>query len=126
MIGWLAMRKRGSDKLKDDFTVWSIGCIAYAVQAALALFRHHHQVEADYVEDGLPSEVSDYSSVPMALADARFEALLYYALAMNTLFFSFWYKFELVNSVWRVLGGSQPAKTTEARHEKGSTNTSRR
>ncbi len=107
-IGMMASKKSASATLKDDFTTWGIGAIAYAVQGALALFRHHHQVESDYVEDGLPSEVSAYgSNVPMALADARFEVYVGYMLAMNTLFFCFWFKQEFVNTLWRWMGGAE-------------------
>lgn len=105
-IAWMASKKSASATRKDDFITWGIGAIAYAVQAALALFRHHHQDEADYVEDGLPSEVSAYSSVPMALADARFEVYVGYMLAMNTLFFCFFFKQEFANTLWRWIGGS--------------------
>lgn len=113
-IGMMASKKSGSAELKDDFTTWGIGMLAYAVQGALALFRHHHQTESDYVEDGLPSEVNDYAgNVPMALADARFEAIMFYALAMNTLFCSFWFKQELVNSLWRWMSGGKKSDSSD-------------
>lgn len=105
-IACMASKKNASATLKDDFITWGIGGIAYAVQGALALFRHHHQVESDYVEDGLPSEVADYTSIPMALSDARFEVFLGYVLAMNTLFACFWFKQEAANTLWRWFGGS--------------------
>lgn len=100
-IAMMAYQRKASEELKNDFITWGIGAIAYAVQSALALFRHHHQDEADYVKAGLPSEVSDYNSVPMALADARFEVYVGYMLAMNTLFFCFFFKQEFANTLWR-------------------------
>lgn len=113
-IACMASKKNASPKLKDDFITWGIGGIAYAVQGALALFRHHHQVESDYVEDGLPSEVADYgSNVPMALSDARFEVFLGYVMAMNTLFACFWFKQEFANTLWRWFGGKGEKALTQ-------------
>jgi len=127
-IGWMASQKSASATRKDDFITWGIGAIAYAVQSALALFRHHHQDESDYVENGLPSEVSDYNSVPMALADARFEVYVGYMLAMNTLFFCFFFKQEIANAIWRWLSkddaqssssGTRPLKRSRKNADSG-------
>ncbi len=118
-IAMMAYQRQASEDLKNDFITWGIGAIAYAVQSALALFRHHHQDEADYVKAGLPSEVSDYNSVPMALADARFEVYVGYMLAMNTLFFCFFFKQEFANTLWRWIERAPKSSKAGSSRRKG-------
>ena len=74
--------------LKEDFNVWMAGAIINIVLAIWAtILEQDRDVEAEFVDNGLPKLVEEYSTVPQLAAGSFNHTYWGVALGMNTIYF---------------------------------------
>lgn len=74
--------------LKEDFNVWMAGGIINLILGIwAAVIENHRDIEAEFVDNGLPKHVEDYASISQATAGAFNHTFWGVALGINTVYF---------------------------------------